>query len=764
MELTDLAIRNISELGEPRIPESLSIENDGGTISFDQNKRVLTYSGGKNNVRLRTSDGTDVNAHTIQAGLDDSVASLTGPLIVYQGETLTRAEKGIYNWKSEELDIYNVRTKIQGMLVRGSHIEYRKDTEGKQYMKIHDAYVSTEDVQVPSSWIGAGELTVYPGDYGRLSRLSIASGDTDIPVPILGWFSFSHSLNPREGYLPHPGAKSIWGVYLLNSYGFLLGNRHVENGMPVADYILTTHVDVRARRGLGVGLDLENVDMYKRAPEMTGISLYYAADSDPMINPTTTPRDQTRHNRYRLAMQTLWNLDKPDMDSNPHAHWTLSTNINAVSDKYMLRDFFEDIGRNNDKPDNTVRMERRTRRNQTMLTARFATNDFYATDERLEASFYRVRTTIGDSRISYETRSSLAAMQQYLPSELKFEYEWQLANLRTKEMQDYYRRLLNTQAYLRFNTTHEFSTSFNILRFLNVTPKAGGGYSGYYDVEGVGSDNRFLGYAACDFDIKFHRHFDSFRIPKLGMKGLTHIFHPYTTFAHCNISSSNSRVPKMDTWSNIVGNSTNNPMSLDLIGFTSIDAWGTWSVWRFGAQNVLSTTVDGAPYTLLHWHVFIDYNEENPNTLNNFSNLFSEVTFRPTERLSVRFESQTPTIREGDGFSQYNTSVSYRPVRWFEGTVGHRYLNSHPFHRDASQMYLQANLRFNEKYSFYGRWYWDIEEKRFPIQQYSIFRRSGPWYVGASLFLRNNGGKKETGVGISFTLGETGTALPINFF
>lgn len=764
MELTDMAIRNISELGKPTIPESLSIQNEGGSISFDQDKRVLTYTGGENNVRLRTSDGTDVNARTIQAGLDDSIASLTGPLIVYQGETLTRAEKGSYNWKTEELDIYDVRTKLQGLLVRGSHIEYRKDAEGKQYMKIHDAYVSTEDVQDPSSWIGAGELTVYPGDYGRLTRLSIAAGDTDIPVPVLGWFTFSHSLNPREGYLPYPGAKSIWGAYLLNSYGFLMGNRRVENGMPVADYILTAKVDYRTRRGLGLGLDFENVDMSKRAPEMTGVSLYYAADSDPMINPTTTPREHTRHNRYRLAMQTLWNLDKPALDANPHAQWTLGTNINAVSDQYMLRDFFEDIGRNNDKPDNTMRLERRTRRSQTMLTTRFATNDFYATDERLEASYYRARTTIGDSNISYETRNSLAAMQQYLPSELKFEYEWQLANLRSKEMQDYYRRLLNTQAYLRFNSTHEFSTSFNILRFLNVTPKAGGGYSGYYDVEGVGADNRFLGYAACDFDIKFHRHFDSFRIPKLGMKGLTHIFHPYTTVAHCNISSSNSLVPKIDTWSNFLGNSTNNPMSLDLIGFTSIDAWGTWSVWRFGAHNVFSTTVDGSPYTLLHWHVFLDYNEENPNTPNNFSNLFSEVTFRPTDRLSINFESQTPTIREGDGFSQYNTSVSYRPVRWFEGSVGHRYLNNHPFHRDASQMYLQANLRFNEKYSFYGRWYWDIEEKRFPIQQYSIFRRSGPWYVGASLFLRNNGGKKETGVGISFTLGETGSALPINFF
>ncbi len=764
MDLADKAIFNISGMGETRVPEALAIENEGGNITYQQEKKELTYTGGRGSVHLRTSDGADVNAARIQAALETKVASLEGPLTVYQGETLTRAESGVYNWGTEELDIYQVRTKVQGLLIRGSHIEYRKDDEGKQYMKIHDAYVSTEDVQNPSSWIGAGELTVYPGEYGRLTRLSIATDDADIAVPLLGWFSFSHSLNPKEGYLPHPGSKSIWGGYLLNSYGFLLGNRRVENGMPVSDYILTTHLDYRARRGLGTGVDFESVKMRRRAPEMTGLSLYYAADRHPMINPTTTPREDTRHNRYRLAMQSLWDISTPQFDNNKDAVWSLGTNVNAVSDRYMLRDFFEDIGQNNDKPDNTVRLERRTKRSQTMLLTRFAPNDFYATDERLEASYYRPRNTIGNSRISYETRNSLAALQQYLPTHQKLAYEQRLDNLRDADLQNYYRRLLNTHAYLRFNSTHEFSTSFNILRFLNVTPKAGGGYSGYYDVMGIGSDNRFLGYAACDFDIKFHRRFESFRIPQLGMKGLTHIFHPYSTISHCSISSSNKLVPKLDTWSNMVGNSTNNPMSLDLAGFTGIDAWGTWTVWRIGAQNVLSTTIDGSPHTLLHWNVFIDYNEENPNTLSNFSNLFSEVTFRPTSKLGVTFESQTPTIRDGDGFSQYNTYVTYCPVRWLEGRMGHRYLNNHPLQRDASQMYLQANLRFNEKYSFYGRWYWDIEEKRFPIQQYSVFRRSGPWYVGASLFLRNNGGKRETGLGISFTLGETGTAFPVDFY
>ena len=36
-------------------------------------------------------------------------------------------------------------------------------------------------------------------------------------------------------------------------------------------------------------------------------------------------------------------------------------------------------------------------------------------------------------------------------------------------------------------------------------------------------------------------------------------------------------------------------------------------------------------------------------------------------------------------------------------------------------------------------------------------------YKLKDLFGRDNGGKRETGFGISFTLSETGTALPINF-
>ena len=762
MDLTGKAISVTGSMATPTVPESLTIENEGGEIVYDNENRIINYIGNGKPVHLKTDSGVDIQAHSIRVNLDKKVAELQGPLTVYMGDTLTRAESGIYDWNTTKVDIRGARAKVSGIIVRGSRILYDKDAEGKQYMQIQDAYVSTDDSQEPDTWVGAGELTVYPGDYGRVTRLSVAGAGHDVAIPIIGWFSFSHSLNPREGYLPYPGAKSIWGGYLLNQYGFLLGNRRVENNIPTADYLLTTHLDYRTRRGIATGLDAENLLMTKKYKDMKGLRLYYAADSDPMINPTEIKREHTDHSRYDVAMSTLWDL--PTLRQDSGAMWTLGTDLHMVSDQYMLRDYFDDEGSVNNRPDNTVRLTRKGKRSETMLWTRFAPNDYYTTDERVELSYYRARTTIGNSGITYETRNSFGAMKQYIPPHEMFMYRAALDESKDPTVRHYYERMLNTSAYLRANSTHEFTANFKAFNFLNITPKAGVGYSGYYGVDGVGADNRFLGYAAVDFSFKLHKSMPNFRLPYLGYKGLTHVIRPYTTLSHCSISSSNPWVPQVDTWSSIYGNSTSTPMSLDLMGFSGIDGWGDWTIWRIGMQNTLTTTVDGEARTILNWNVFVDYNEENPNAPGQFSNVYSFLRISPTRRLSLNLDTQTPTLKNGDGFSQYNTYIAYQPTAYLEGIVGHRSINNHPIQRDTSQLYAQANLRINDKYSAACRWNWDIEEGRIPIQQYSVFRKTGAWYTGATLFLRDNGGKKETGFGISFTLGETGSSLPINFF
>jgi lipopolysaccharide assembly outer membrane protein LptD (OstA) len=201
-------------------------------------------------------------------------------------------------------------------------------------------------------------------------------------------------------------------------------------------------------------------------------------------------------------------------------------------------------------------------------------------------------------------------------------------------------------------------------------------------------------------------------------------------------------------------------MELDLMGFSGIDSWGTWSIWRFGVYNSFITEVDHEKRNLLSWNVFVDYNAKNPMSPNKFSNLYSLISFQPTNNLRFFMESQTPTISGGDDFSQYNIGVSYQPCAAVETRLSYRSVKNHPIQRDREQITMNANVRVNEKYTVAGRWTFDINRDLMPIQQYSIYRKSGLWYTGANVYFRDNGGKKETGFGISISLGDIGTSLP----
>ena len=762
MDHVDQAVSKISASTNMKIPDSFVIRNEGGKVDYNNEKRIITYTAGSTPLYLRTGDGREIFAQTIVIDLNTNKAFLAGPLVIYQGDSLMHAEEGTYDWETGVACVSNIRTKVNGTIIRGSSAEYTKMPSGNTRITIHHSFLTTEDVRRPGMWVGAGTLTVFPGDYGVVSRLSISGAEKDMPVPILGWMPLSHSLNPEEGYMPEPGVKSLWGTFLLNRYGFLLGNRRVEHGMPTADYLLTTRFDFRSRRGLAGGIDFIDNEMRKRYSDSRGVQIYGIADRRPDINPVHASRESLSHRRYRVAMQDIWEV--LPRTSREDARWTLAADVNVLSDRYVLQDYFEDIARLNDKPDNSVRLERYTPRSSTTLLTRFAPNDFYSTDERAELSYYRPRTVLASTRVTYETRNSIGLLHQNLPAEQREAYRAKLSNLRSQELEEYYTRLLNSGSYVRFNSTHELTTSFKVLRFLNVTPKVGAGYSGYYNVEDVGADNRLMGYLGCDFDIKFYRHFSMVKLPRLGISGLYHVIHPYAEISHGSISSSNPYVPQVDTWSTTLGNSTVCPMPMDLMEFTGIDGWANWTVWRLGMRNSLSTVYDGESRTVLDWNLFLDYNIDNPNTESRFSNLYSLIALNVTSQCTLRLETQTPTVGGGDGFNQYNTSLSFVPTPWLETQIGHRYISNHPIQHDANYAYFQANLRLNERYSAAVRVNWDVQWRRLPIQQFSLTRKFGPWYLSTTVMLRNNGGEHETGLGVSLTLGETGTSLPVKFF
>lgn len=761
--VSELTMRGAQEFNNAlkfSLPEALQIDSADAVVEYQNDSRVVSYSHASQGIRMRTSTGADITTQDVEIHLPDTTAYMSGPLTLYQGENLIMAESGTYNWETNKLTAHTIRGKLQGIIVRGAEIEFITLEDGKRVAKIKNAYLSTEDTDKPSTWIGAEQLTVRLDESFSLNGLGVATADHDITVPVIGWINFSHSLNPKEGYLPIPGAKSIWGGYLLNYYGFLVGNRRVENGMPTADYVLSTRVDWRARRGLAGGFGVEDVAMEKKHKEMTGLSLYYVQDRHPNINPTNQTRVPVDKERYRFALQTYHTLQR---DTSNRTTTDLATNINVLSDRYMLRDFFEDLSEVNDKPDNTIRVSHVTPKTQTMLYTRLALNDYYTTDSRLEGSFYRVRSAIGNTGFAYETRNSAGFMRQEIPTLQRNAYIAELDSIKDQDMRNYYARLLNDHTYARVNSTHEITTAFTVLDFLNVTPKAGIAYTGYYGVDTVGTDHRFVSFLGCDFNIKFHRKYDNFVYRPLGMKGLTHIIRPYTTISATSASSSDPLVPQIDAWSSTLSGTSINPVPLDLMSYTGIDNWGTATICRMGVQNTFTTTVDGEKRTLLSLNSFIDYNANNPNTPNSFSNFYNIARISPSGRFSYSLELQTPLIKDGDGFTQVNNTISYLVTRWMEISVGHRYLTGQPVIYDSSKAIIRTSIRLNERYTVAAHWEWDTEKKRLPIQEYAIFRHSGPWYIGATVSIRDNGGKRDTSFGICFILGETGTPVPVSF-
>lgn len=761
--LMDLGISSAVELGntmQVKLPENVEIDSTNSEISFDSETNTVSYSNSADGIRLRTSDGSEINAQSLEANIPESIATMKGPLTMYQGDNLLLAESGTYNWKTKVLTATTFRGKLQGIILRGSEIEFVTTEDGRRIARVKNAHITTDDAEKPTAWVGAEHLTLRLEDSISLRGLGVSTAEKDITIPLISGITLSHSLNPKEGYLPIPGSKSYWGAYLLNYYGFLVGNRRVENGIPTADYVVYTQLDWRARRGIAVGFGVEDVAMEKKHKAMTGLSIYYAQDTNPDINPTNIPREPIDKERYRIALQTYHEIYENPVQ---RSIISVATNLNILSDRYMLRDFFSELSEEDDKPDNTIRIERVSPTTQTMVYTRLAPNDYYTTDARLEGSFYRVRTAIGDTEIAYETRNSFGILKQDIPALQRAAYRAELDNIQDPEMRRYYERLLNDGTFLRFNTTHEFSRAFTLLNFLNITPKVGVGYTGYYGVDQVGTDNRLLGYFGCDVNMKFHRKYDNFAIIPLGMKGLTHLIRPYTTFSATSTSSSDPLVPQIDMWSSTMSGTSINPVPLDLMSYTGIDNWADWTIWRFGVENVFTTSVDGEKRVLLSWNSFIDYNAENSYTPNSFSNFYNIVRVYPTNRFTYSLEVQTPLLEGGDGFTQVNNYLTYQVTRGWELSIGHRYLSGHPVLIDSSQAVIQTNIRLNERYTIAARWNWEIEKNRLPIQEYAIFRHAGPWYVGLTLTLRDNGGKRETAVGICFLLSETGTAAPITF-
>ena len=735
-------------------PKNVTIDHRGEAI-FDTEKQTAIYIG-EPVVHMKTDVQLEVFAKRAFVDHKAKTITLTGDLAIFRKDSLSRAERAVYNYDTKDFHTDQVKTKMNGMILRSGDIRQEKDAKGREFIESRNASVTSEDDQDPLTWIRAKRIRMYPDDSVQFSGLTCNYGN----FPFFYFPYFNHSLNPDEGYMPLMGASTYLGAFVLNKYGFLLGNRRVESHRPTSDYLLTTHLDYRTRRGFGTGFDFSDVSLKEKFRDMTGLSVYGVHDIDPTISPTDEQRTDVSKDRWRVALQQMWMLPLGDRSQ---SRWRLKANINALSDAYMLRDFYKDLYQENAQPDNTVALTRTGDTTEFTLLQRFAPNDYYLTDQRMAFTLNRVRTPLFGSRIVYETENSVDFMRQVVPGQIRNEINNQLRNTTlSKTSREFYERLLQTNGFLRIHSFHEFSTSYKVANFLNLTPKVGGGYTGYYDSGSLGSFNQGIFYSGVDADFKFSRKYSSVSNSSWGLNGLNHIIQPHFALAYIGANELDPLCPRIDGYT-----PTTNPQALTVGQITEIDSLATSSIFRYGVKNFLMTQRDGGSLRWLAWDVFMDAYLHDAANDRKFSNLYSQLEWNPLPWIGFSSGMQFPVLsasNETTGYHEYNNYLTFKPFRSTEFMIGHRYLTGHSTVEDSSQLDCRMLYRMTEELAVGTSWRFDLLKGKADIQEYNIYKNMGAWYLGAGIYMRRNGNRDEVGFGISFMLKETGTFLPVKFY
>jgi hypothetical protein len=232
----------------------------------------------------------------------------------------------------------------------------------------------------------------------------------------------------------------------------------------------------------------------------------------------------------------------------------------------------------------------------------------------------------------------------------------------------------------------------------------------------------------------------------LGLDGLRHIIQPFTNFSW--VSNSGPDPKSILQFDRFEPSTQLRP--IDFPQFTSIDSIDHWTVWRLGVRNRLQTRRDDLTVSWLDLETYVDVNIDNPYDRTQYSNFFNRLRFTPLPWASLVINSQIPAFDKG--FTEVNTNVVLQPMANLEVSLGHRYLNSNPFFNNSSLFVVGGYYRLDDNWGIGVQEQYEAITHTLEQQRYSVYRDLTSWVASLGAVIRDNGGVKEYGVLLTFTL------------
>ena len=747
-----------------KLAQNLEIQSD--ETSFDEDLGIAKADG---NVEILYG-GTIIKADHAEYHQSTGDVFARGNVVIYKDGGTYTAEEAIYNLNTEEMTASQLRGALVPIYYDAGDIQI--PTSATDMIEMTDSWFTTDDNAEPSFRLKAKRIRIYPGERVTFKNMKFYAGNT----PIMWLPYLSQPLDDELGYFFTPGYNSGWGGFLLNQYGFMLG----EGTLAQAQF------DLRSTRGVAGGIEFKS-QRYRSNDNFGRLKLYYTSDNEPNMDFGGRERKtDTSSDRYRINLQHRVYFPGPEKST-----LYLDIDINKLSDAYIYNDFFPNEFTTDPKPDNILNLVKTDPRGTLSLTGRFQLNDFFQTDTRLpevalditrqplfdSGIFYQSYTTFGileeemgedDRRISKSLRTNQDNCLRMI-DEGKAEVKGgdlvsivgedeEAVVLATDFDETQSRSLLNeldllldNRSFSRFDTYHEVLYPTAVGGWLSLVPRAGIGYTSYFDVgsQATGDRDRTTFHAGIDASFKVSKVYPNAVSEAMGINELRHITQPYVNYSFVSADEApegfGTRIDRLTPSTRL--------RPLDLPLFTAVDDIRNWNIARIGMVNRLQTKRNQGTFGWFEIDTFFDSYLDDPEFERDFSNLFNNITWRPLPWLTARVNSQIPIFNQETDFTEVTSALTFMPWKNFQFSVGNYYLNDHPFFINSDLYTFGTYTRLGENWGFSTSHRFEATDNTLEIQQYQVHRDLSAWTASFGGIVRDNrGGDDEWGVVMSFTL------------
>ena len=689
-----------------------------------------TYENGvataRDNVAIHFGD-TDIYADFAQYDSAKRTVILRGHVRIYRGITLFLGDNATYNLDTKAVGAEHMRTGTYPYLMSGQSVTSSSDED---YV-IKNGTFTTHDSSRPDFHFNAQSVRIYQNDRVIFKGVTFYVGK----VPVFWWPYLYQSLDREFSYSVVPAYLSSWGPSLLGQFTFPIGEKITS----------TLRLDYRTRRGIALGFD-SDIRYGEGDKSLAKFTSYYLQDQNPNLNLTTLARKGTPTSRYLFSLQ-----DRTYITENLEA----TVDVTKLSDNFVLQDFFPSEFRVNPTPPSVVALTKTSPFYTLTATGRFQLNTFFETTERLpEVALDITRHGLFGGPIFYEGDTSIGNLRLDFPAGSIY--------------QDY--------SAFRFNTFHQLTYPNTYFGWLSLVPRVGFRELYYSQTQqlapslfpnpsnppaplfplpipesGVPNPHtgpvwRSIFNAGLEGSFKISREWDNVQTRTLGLDGLRHIVQPFANFSYVY-------APNVDPTSILQFDRYQTTTKLNAIDFpqyTPIDSLDNWTIARIGVRNRLQTRRDDLSISWLELETYVDVNFENPFDRSKYSNFFNKLIFTPVPWATLVIDSQIPLF--DSGFSEVDTYINFKPTADTGFTLGHRYLNNNPNFNDSSLFTFGGYYRINDNWGFSVLEQYEAATSILEQQRYAVYRDLTSWVASLGAIVQNNGGVRQYGVLLTFTL------------